>query len=484
MTGRSDGGERGAALLASVLLMLVLSILGGVSLSLGLQEIRSAGVGEADAAARHLAEAGIDAAIRWFHDPDARQTLVRGGAVFSKQYERREHGSSFFAPDGSSQFRGTAERPDLLLDAGRPDDDRLLNGGSGPVSSLASAGRVVQMKVYGPRRPGLLCTVEVVAEAGGLTRRVTTQLAALDLPSLRAAVQLGADDPPASGDWPVPVWAHWGAVKAAGSVRLGAARDLPVKSRVAPVSGASYGTMERREDRWLDFWVGGDAVLTAHAPGASEAVPTNVYPHQEPVPGLNLDRWDYDTMKRAAMLAGTYYLPGRDGLLYRDGRIEPGAGLTPDEAFRSEGPGDHRGLVFVDTLDARPPRPDNVAALSLGTDYAEGLFVVNAHLRWKPRGPGRTVSVLSPPAEGVPASSDRIALPLEGVHLQGVLVTAGTLTVAGQPRLYGAVMVGRAIGPATGSDDRLEVWYDADLRHGLFRGVPLVYPAPGTWSEQ
>jgi hypothetical protein len=29
----------------------------------------------------------------------------------------------------------------------------------------------------------------------------------------------------------------------------------------------------------------------------------------------------------------------------------------------------------------------------------------------------------------------------------------------------------------------LEVWYDADLGRGLVRGLPMVFPVPGTWRE-
>jgi hypothetical protein len=31
------------------------------------------------------------------------------------------------------------------------------------------------------------------------------------------------------------------------------------------------------------------------------------------------------------------------------------------------------------------------------------------------------------------------------------------------------------------SGSTLEVWYDTDIGEGLYRGVPVVYKAPGTW---
>jgi len=137
------------------------------------------------------------------------------------------------------------------------------------------------------------------------------------------------------------------------------------------------------------------------APGPAGGIPANVYPRQDPFPGLQEDRWDYEAMKKQALLYGSYYALERDGLLYQNGRVEPGLGRTADEVFGSEAAGDHHGLVFVDTLDRRPPGTDNLGTLSLETEYAEGLFVVNAHLRLKPKGSGKSVPVLSPPGEGL-----------------------------------------------------------------------------------
>lgn len=485
MTAPRSRDERGAALLAAVLLMLILSILGGVSLSLGIQEIQGVGLAEAEAAARQLAEAGVEAVVQWFHDPATRPASDRVRTIFAKRYDHPDTGPSFFAVDGASQFSGTPDQPDLLYDAARPEDDRLLNDpGTGLFRSLASLGRVLRLRVYGPQRPGLLCTVEVTAGAGGLTRTVSAQLGTVAIPALRAAVQVAAGETSGATESPLPVWVHWGDLKARGTVRLEAREDVPVKTALAPVTGFSYGEMARPEDRWLDIFVGG-AVLPARGPSpGAEAFPSNVYAYQEPMPGLRLDRWDYDTLKRYALLFGSYYAAGRDGLLYRHGLVQPGNGLPPDEVFHSDDPGEHHGLVFVDTLDQRPPRSDNLATLTLETDYAEGLFVVNAHLRFRIKGPGRSLPALSPPPEGASGPARRIPLLLAGINLRGVLYTTGTLLVEGRLRVHGAVVAGGEIRAATGPADRIEVWYDDDLHNGLIRGVPLVYLAPGSWQEK
>jgi hypothetical protein len=259
-------------------------------------------------------------------------------------------------------------------------------------------GRIKTLAVYGPTRPGLLCTVQVTAEVKGLTRTLAVQLGERALPSIRAAVEIGNRGPVPAADTPLPVLVHRG--------------DLVVNADV---------------------------------------------------------QWDYDTMKREALRDGTYYARGQDGLLYRHGVIEPGLGATADDLFRSATVGDHHGLVFVDTLDQTPPRADNLGTITVHADYAEGIFLLNAHVTFAPGGTGRSI-----PAQ----------VELAGIHLRGALVTPGDVMIEGQPRIHGAVVVGGKIEPAPGSSARLEIWYDDDLRTGLIRGVPLVYQAPGTWLEK
>jgi hypothetical protein len=265
-----------------------------------------------------------------------------------------------------------------------------------------------------------------------------------------------------------------------GAARFGKSTDLPVKSAMAPVIQHSYAEMSRREDRWFEVWIGGEASFADAPP----SLPANVYPQRDPIPGLNEDRWDYETLKRQALLHGAYYARGPDGLFYRNGAMAHGTGRSAEEVFGSQSVGDHRGLVFVDTLDQMAPRPDNLGTITLETDYAEGIFLINAHVILKPKGAGQSVPALSPPAEGSTSLGSRIPVELTGIHLRGVLLVAGHLSFEGQPRLYGGLVVGGKVMSLTGNGPQLEVWYDHDLRSGLMRGMPLVYQASGTWREQ
>src|SRR5437867_10784723 len=122
---QKDGSQEGAALIGTVMVMLILSMLGTVSMNLAALEIESVGAARDEAVARHLAEAGADLAVRWFHDPQS-APIGTDGSLLGKRYELRHSGPSFFDAQGVSQFVGTADRPDLVHEASKPLDDRLL----------------------------------------------------------------------------------------------------------------------------------------------------------------------------------------------------------------------------------------------------------------------------------------------------------------------------------------------------------------------
>lgn len=480
--------EEGAALIGSVLAVLILSMVGTVSMNLAAQEIESVH-GMRDAAiAGHLAEAGADLVMTWFHDSAARP--AGAGDLFTKRYDRPDSGPSFFDAQGRSQFAGTADRPDLVFDAARGADHRLLNDpASGWFRGLQGLGEVRKLKVYGPSRPGLLCTVAVTASAGKLTKTLTFQLAANGMPPLRSAVELGVTGEPQVSDSVVPLWAHWGEVRIKGDVHLPNRKEIPAKTQLASLSGLSYAEMLRRDDRWLEIKVGGDAFFSPAAPGVlkqPEPDPTNVLPRQEPFPGLHVDRWDYERMKKQARRYGAYYAMDRQGLLYRNGTVTPGTGLRPEELFGSESGGDHPGFVFIDTLDGRQPEPTNLGTLSLEAEYLEGVFFVNAHVHLKSKGSGRPVSAFTPPS-GSPADPDwsrtRVPVQLTGIHLNGVLYAAGDVLVEGHPRIYGALVSGGKLSTVSASSGPVELWYNHELAGGLVKGIPLVSLVPGSFQE-
>ncbi|WP_447978138.1 hypothetical protein [Candidatus Nitrospira bockiana] len=464
------GTEGGGVLLSAVFVVLILTLLGTVSINLATQEIQQVSARADAAAARFLADAGSEAVIRWFHQPDS--SPMPAVPLLTKRFELPDGTPSYFDGSGASQFTGSASNPDLVLNASLSTEDAWLNHpASGFLQGLNHLGRLETIKVYAPSRPGLLCTVEVTAKAKAVRRTQSVQLGALTLPSVRAGVQVGR--PPMPPLLPLALWVHWGDVAVKGPVFLGKREELPVKTSTASVTGHSYAEMSHPEDRWFDLRAGGDVVWTPDSTGTA-ALPSNVYPHQDPVPGLRYQSLPYETLKQYAMRYGRYYALGEDGLVYPNGIVSSGQGVQLEEVMRSASVGDNRGLVFVDTLDGLPPRADNLGTIRFDTEYAEGLFIIHAHVHWKVSGPGRSVPSLSPPEEGSSSAASRIPVTLSGIHLNGFVSISGDLVYEGRPRLFGALMVEGAISASSPSTP-LELWYNHDFSRGLFRGVPVVY---------
>lgn len=480
--------DRGAALMGSVLAVLILSTMGMVSVNLAVQEMESLQGMKDTAVAGHLAEAGADLVVTWFHSPAS--APAGGGDLFKKRYHLPDGGPSFFDAQGRSQFSGTADRPDLLFDASRAEDRRLMNDPvSGWFRSLRGLGEIRQLKVYGPSRPGLLCTVAVTAAAGKSVKTVLFQLAANSLPPIQSAVQVGVDQDPGRPDHQMPTWVHWGGVKVNGGTYWPDRKAIPVKTELAPLAGLSYGGMSHREDRWLEISVGGQVLpppSSPDVPGRQEPMPSNVLVQQEPRPGLHLDRWDYEKTKQQALRYGAYYAMDEQGFLYRNGLVAPGVGERPEDLFSQSTGGNRRGLVFIDTLDGRRPSQSNLGTLVLKAEYIEGTFVVNAHVRFVAQGSGLPVSAFTPPVDN-PSGSRRTQSPqpvqLAGIHLNGLLYAAGDLVLEGQPKMYGALVVGGQLRQASDKSAPAELWYNHELAGGLVRGIPLVSLVPGSFRE-
>ena len=474
----------GHVLLASLVLIIILSALSMTAFYLAEQDVVGISAMREESTALELADAATELAMSWFHDSTSAPPSIAGLLV--KRQDDPVSGPSFFDATGRSQFFGNPDRPDILLDAINSADERLLNsppsGFSGPLLEL---GRLEKLKVYGPSQPGLLGTLEVTASTVGrrpIARTIRFQLGALNIPAVRAAVQTGEGLGALRPGGESPVLVHWGDTRVMADIVVNHIEDLIVKNIAAPVTNQSYELLRRLEDRWSDYWIGG-TVLFLSPPTSATPFPLNVHINQHPTPGVGLDRWDYDLLKRTALRYGTYYRIDQGGRLHLSGAMESDSGLLPADVLSSPAVGQSHGLVFIDTVDGEAPRPDNLGTLVMDADYVEALLVVQGHVLVKPSGPGRSVPVLSPAPEDSTSLGSRIPVTLSGIHLNGLLYAAGRVTLAGNARIYGAVMTpATVVAESTGS--HMEVWYNADLGKGLFRGLPVVYRAPGTWQVQ
>ncbi len=471
--------DHGIALLAALFMILALSLLGMTALHLATQELEGVAALHMDSAAVHVAEAGADRVVGWIHDPGAVPSeQIR--TLLAKRMVSSSSSPSYFDAQGISQFRGTAQSPDILLDAGQPTHDSWLNDPAGS-SQIPAQGtpKIDSLKVYAPTRTDLLCTVDVTAKDSTRPRdqgrTVRMQLAAIEVPSIGAAVEVGRLA--ASGAAAPSVKVHWGHVRVLGDAVLRNWQDVPSKTSLAPLTGQSYSEAVRGEDRWHEWRVGGAITLLQPMAVDSEA-PLNVAQRLAPVPGVRFDTWDYAALKRIAQDHGTYYVVDQAGKLYLGGLAEGRTGLTLDEVMTSRHVGDRHGLVFIDTLDQQAPRADNLAHLMAQTSYAEGLYVINAHVTWRPHSTGQAFPALTPPTDGATSLATRVPVQLSEIHLNGVLYTPGSLTVENGLRVFGAVLAQETI---VTSGRGLEVWYDHDFSLGLFRGLPVVTVAPGTW---
>ena len=473
--------QHGHVLLAALMLILMLALLSLSLLHIVGQDAPGISAMREQTQAQHLAEGAVDLIVSWFHEPSAAPELLAGSLM--KRQDAGD-GPSFFDAAGRSQFMGTGERPDVLLDASSDSDAWILNGSTGGFTgALSDIGRLDRLKIYAPAQPGLLGTVEVTASTKGrkpLASTIKVQLGALNIPPIRAAIQsgqgLGIIGAAAS-----KMLAHWGDVRVMGDLLVNDMHDLIVKSDGASVTGQSYEALRIREDRWVDYWIGGSVALLSPSGSESAGVPANVHMHQQPTPGVRLDHWDYDLLKKTAQRHGIYYRLDREGRLHHLGSAESDPGLSSADALASSAVGRSHGLVFIDTIDGEAPRADNLGTLILDTEYIEALLVVQGHVMLKPSGAGRTLPVLSPAPEATSSLSSRIPVTLSGIHLNGLLYAAGAITLERETRMYGALITAGTV--ATGSSaPLLEVWYNPDFGKGFFRGLPVVYRAPGTWQ--
>jgi hypothetical protein len=474
--------DQGHVLLASLILIFLLGVAGMTSLYLAGEDGPGISAMKEDKVAQQLADGAADVVMSWFHDPSVTPPSVAGLLV--KRQGDLTRGPSFFDVTGRSQFVGTSEHPDIMLDAANQADNQTLNDSpSGFSTILGGRGRILKLKVYGPLQPGLLSTVEVTATTVDrlpIARTVQLQLGALSIPVVRAPVQVGQTLGAIQSGAESPVRVHWGDQRVGGDLTVQRVEDLVFKSTTAPVTGQPYDQMLSAQDRWTEYWIGGTVSVISPPPGqgANPSLPENVHLHQYPTPGVRLDQWDYDSLKKIALRWGTYYRLDRAGHLHPQGGQDSDQGATPADVLESHAIGDHRGLVFIDTIDGQPPHVDNMGTLVLDTDYFEGLLVVQGHIAVRPPASGKSFPVLSPSPAG--SSVARVPVQLSDIHVNGVLWAAGTIILERSARMFGALIAGSTVMAARGGTVA-EVWYNADLAQGLFRGLPVVYRVPGTW---
>jgi hypothetical protein len=105
------------------MLIFLLGVVGMTSLYLAGQDGPGVSAMREDKLAQQLADGATDVVMSWFHDPSATPMAVAG--LLAKRQGDLEGGPSFFDVAGRSQFVGTADRPDILLDAANQADNQV-----------------------------------------------------------------------------------------------------------------------------------------------------------------------------------------------------------------------------------------------------------------------------------------------------------------------------------------------------------------------
>src|SRR5437867_12464389 len=107
--------ESGWVLIGALLVGLLLAMLGGTAMNLAVTEVTASSRHVDEKTAQVLAESGVEQVVAW---------LTQGALAAS-------HEAGLPA-----RFPGTPDAPDVAYDAGRPEDDRVLNN-VGAVGALS-----------------------------------------------------------------------------------------------------------------------------------------------------------------------------------------------------------------------------------------------------------------------------------------------------------------------------------------------------------
>lgn len=463
-TDHSDcPGQRGAAYLALLLMLVVLVFLAVSGLETAMEERQMALLLYRERVLTDLAESGLEMVLALLSrgGPVPEAAVLRDSGICAPVspamfFSRRCSGSlgnpSFLNAAGTSQFGGTPALPDLewIVDLGAIGMDIL------PGSTLT-------VRIAAPTVAGGVASVESdLADTGGNRRASRAEVISspwpAPLPALESWEGISA---------PLPVKIHWGDVIVHGDADLGASLSaIPVKDASALVNGDAYAAAAR-EDGWLDIFTSGRVVT----PSGIAARP-NVHENQA---DLKSTSWSYETLKAFARSYGKIYIPNSAGVLR-----EPGGTTTfaPKDVLRSLYNGDGLGFVFIDTLDEQPPKADgsNLATITLSADYLEADLYVAGHLILALER-GTAIDILSPPIpEGSNDSAARIPVRLEGIQFNGAILAEGTVTLTRPTRQFGSIVAHQGIR----AESDVELWFDWNLVTGDLANMPRVIVLPGS----
>lgn len=284
--------------------------------------------------------------------------------------------------------------------------------------------------------------------------------------------QTSTPGPPYDGSHYDP-WAKWiteGKMYFPTNWQWGVGKDLynPSSATGAPATSGgrhtpNLGAIGGDTDATDGYNSGGS--FKAH--GKYEASFFQVAPGTLPWPNL-FDQDTYDTLKAFAQENGRYYTTNSSGQILYDGVVVSGGFLdefeVPTGVDRETEPYD---FVFIDTIDQTVPKTDgsNLASISTSgsSNGLKGLYWIGANFTVTGVGdPPSLASAEAPPTDPDDPSTS-VSQTLDKIFLDGVLMSPGVVSMAGNAGVYGSVVAGRGFG-GTGTPN---IWYNHNLRDGM-----------------
>ncbi len=161
-------GRRGSAILGCLLVLLLLSILGGMALSSGRMELKSTYYLQEESVALYLSESGLQFMLYAFAHPGSLPAPVADRLL--PRYFTKDHRPTYLDYNGQSQFGGPADSPALEIRI--PDDLVSWPPGWGALwPDLKILGGQVIVRVLGPQLSGAVATIESIGRSKGNIRK-------------------------------------------------------------------------------------------------------------------------------------------------------------------------------------------------------------------------------------------------------------------------------------------------------------------------
>lgn len=431
---QSIKNERGTALLAAIMLLVLANGLGLLAFHVSTGELQISTYAGRELASAYLAESGVEKVLSWVADP------------------ARSPDPPLFSGLLTQRCSGERTSPDFQLSSA------ILNDmNEGPFSELKETGKLIDLRLYKPSHPDGICTVQSGAVAGkGPVKVVRVEITRNPMPPITAGIQ-GFGETGVSA----PVWGHWGPIRYTGGVRFeGRPERIPTVNPILSPHPRPYREEGPNEDPMMEIHV------ERGIEGLSVQRRSNLFEND----AVRLDTATpnrLEEIKSFIKRRGGYYVVSPSGRLEQNG-IDRG---EFDDIFGS--PGEEYALAWIDVL----PGYSRLEPIRLGRKNYRGYFYFSGSVQIQEDRfqTGMTVQARSHPWSATHPGP----IQLSHIRLDGLFYVLGGIELQGPLTAYGALYAGQGF---TGSGaENLQVWYNKDFASADYSNVPPFVRLKGTW---